>query len=150
MRIVRYALVALPALALASAAQAANLTPARVFADATPASKAIMLILLASVLVSIVMGVLKLMSGPQLSGGSAYLSAMRFGGPLVGLLGAAWVGLNMFVGVANLAVTPPFKVLAPGFAEAALLLALGFLAGAVAVIMNWMVEARIDRAVLRA
>jgi hypothetical protein len=39
-------------------------------------------------------------------------------------------------------------VLAPGLAEVALLLGLGFVTGAVALAFNWAVEARIDRQVL--
>jgi biopolymer transport protein ExbB/TolQ len=40
-------------------------------------------------------------------------------------------------------------VLAPGIAEAVLLVGLGVMAGAVAVIAHWALEARIDRAVLK-
>ena len=40
--------------------------------------------------------------------------------------------------------------LGPAFAEAGLVLALGLLAGVVAIAANWAVEARLDRAVLRA
>ena len=41
-------------------------------------------------------------------------------------------------------------VLAPGYAEAALLFLLGLLAGVVGVICHWIIEARIDRTVLGA
>jgi hypothetical protein len=144
-----YALLSLPLLTAAGAAVAAPLRPMGVFAHAAPISKALMATLAVLAVAALVVGVFKLMRGPQLNGGSAFLSSLRFGGPLIGLLGAAWVGLSMFMGLANSPVTPELKILAPGLAEAALLLGLGFLSGVVAVIMNWMVEARIDRAILR-
>ena len=144
-----YALLSLPLAAAAGTAFAAPLRPMGVFAHAAPISKALMATLAVLTVAALVVGVFKLMRGPQLNGGSAFLSSLRFGGPLIGLLGAAWVGLSMFMGLANSPVTPELKVLAPGLAEAALLLGLGFLSGVAAVIMNWMVEARIDRAILR-
>jgi len=144
-----YALLSLPLLTAAGTAVAVPLRPMGVFAHAAPISKALMATLAVLAVAALVVGVFKLMRGPQLNGGSAFLSSLRFGGPLIGLLGAAWVGLSMFMGLANSPVTPELKVLAPGLAEAALLLGLGFLSGVAAVIMNWMVEARIDRAILR-
>ena len=57
--------------------------------------------------------------------------------------------LNMCIGLANVSPTPSISVLAHGWAEAMLLVVLGFLTGMVAVIANWAVESRIDRAVLR-
>jgi hypothetical protein len=144
-----YALLALSTLLAAGAAVAEPLKPTGVFANAAPVSKALMIALALSSVAALVVGVFKLMRGPQLNGGSAFLSSLRFGGPLIGLLGAAWVGLSMFLGLANSPVTPDLKGLAPGLAEAALLLGLGFLSGVVAVTMNWTLEARIDRAILR-
>jgi hypothetical protein len=55
----------------------------------------------------------------------------------------------MWIGIANVAETPPLKVLAHGFAESTFVMGLGILAGAVAVGAHWAVEARIDRAVLK-
>ncbi len=137
-------LVALPAVVWA-----APYTMAAVFQNAAPVPKLIMVGLLGATLAAVIICVLKLASGPRLSGGSAYLSGLRVGGPLAGLLGAAHAGFNMSLGLANAPATPPMNVLARGFAEVVLLIALGLLAGAVAVITNWAVEARIDRAVLR-
>ena len=54
----------------------------------------------------------------------------------------------MTLGYANVPGEPPFKVLAPGFAESFLLIGLGLLAGTVAVLAHWAVESRIDRQVL--
>ncbi len=145
-----------PALPIASAvvllmaaplqAQAATLNPTLVFLDATPAMKLVMVVLVAATLGAIAVCVRKLMAGPNLSGGSTFLSALRLGGPLLGLLGGAYNGLMMFMGLAR--GPQPFEVLAPGLAEIAMLILLGLLSGVVAVVCHWAVEARIDRTVL--
>ena len=132
----------------AALAQDQRLTPTGVFFDADPVMKLVMLALVASAIAAVVVGTWKLMSGPRLTGGSAYLSALRLGAPLLGLLGAAYVALFVFIGVSNSPTPVPFGVLAPGLAEAVLVLVLGLFAGAVAVAFHWAVEARIDRAVL--
>lgn len=134
-----------PGLALAGP----KLTPAIVFQDAAPPMQTIMLLLVVAALGAIVVTVRKVLSGPRLSGGSTYLQALRLGGPLIGLLGAAYNVLMINIGIANIGQQPPYNVLAPGVAEAAFLFVLGLIAGVVAVICNWVVEARIDRAVLR-
>ncbi len=135
----------IPGLALAQT----KITPAVVFFDAAPAMKLIMVLLLVSAFAAVVVTVLKVLSGPRLTGGSTYLQALRLGGPLIGLLGAAYNVLMINIGIANSANPPPYEVLAPGVAEAAFIFVLGLIAGVVAVICNWIVEARIDRAVLR-
>jgi hypothetical protein len=137
------ALLACPALA-----QAAPLTPALIFMHAAPLPKLIMLGLIVATVAAVVICAIKLRAGRKLSGGSAFLSGLRVGGPLAGLLGAANVCLNMSIGVANSPVSLPMNILAPGIAEAVLLVGLGLLAGSVAVIANWAVEAQIDRTVL--
>ena len=139
------AFVAAPAAALAQE----RLTPAGVFFDSDPLVKLVMAVLLAATIAAAVVGVMKLSSGPRLTGGSAYLSALRLGGPLLGLLGAAYVGLFMFIAISNAPTAPTMTQLAPGLAEIVMLLVLGFLAGGVAVAFHWAVEARIDRAVLK-
>jgi len=68
---------------------------------------------------------------------------------LIGLLGATYVGLSIFIAISNSPEPAPFQVIAPGLAEVAMLAGLGLLAGAIAVICHWVVESRIDRAVLR-
>jgi hypothetical protein len=143
-------LIAIAVLGLgAEAASAAPITPASIFANSPPALKLVMIGLLGSCAAAVVVGGLKLASGPRLAGGSAFLSALRFGGPLAGLMGAAWNALMMSMGLANSHAAPTAQLLAPGLAEGAMLLVLGFLTGAIAVIMNWAVEARIDREVLK-
>ena len=146
----RDVVLALAALAAPAVAAAQPVTPAGVFQSSTPAGKALVVALLVMILAAIVVGIMKVASGPRLAGGSAYLSGLRLGGPLVGFLGAAWCGLNMAIGLANVRTPVPTYVLARGAAEIMFLIVLGLLTGAVAVIANWAVEARIDRAVLKA
>jgi hypothetical protein len=126
-----------------------SITPLVVFADASIPMKALMVVLVIALIAAVVVAVRKVMSGPHLSGGSAFLSALRLGAPLLGLLGAAFNGLMMFIGLSNMG-PQPINVLAPGLAEAAFLLVLGLIVGVVAVICHWAVEARVDRLVLRA
>ena len=59
-----------------------------------------------------------------------------------------YVLLMGFIGMANVGEPVPMAVLAPGYAEAALLFLLGLLTGVVGVICHWIIEARIDRTVL--
>ena len=139
-------LLTVPAVALA---QSPVMTPGGIFGDAAPPMKLIILALVVALIAAVVVTVRKLMSGRHLTGGSAFLSALRLGAPLLGLLGAAFNGLMTFIGLAN-AGPQPINVLAPGLAEAAFLLVLGLIVGVVAVICHWAVEARVDRMVLKA
>jgi hypothetical protein len=138
------ALSAIPGVVLA----APRLTLPGVFADADETMKGLMILMVVAALAAAVVTVVKLGAGRKLSGGSAFVSALRLGGPLIGLLGAAFVLLNGFVGIANVGEVP-MSVLAPGYAEAALLVFLGLFAGVVGVICHWIIEARIDRTVLQ-
>lgn len=138
------ALWAVPAMA-----QAAPLTLGGVFAQASPIAQGVMAVLIASSLAAVAVGARKVASGPHLAGGSAFLSGLRLGGPLIGCLGASYVAFQSFLGISNVPVPPTLTIIAPGLAEAALMLLLGLLSGVVAVIANWAVESRIDRAVLR-
>lgn len=140
-------LTALAAPGVAFAA-APGITLGNVFGDAAPSVKLVMLALVVGALAAVIVTVLKLASGRRLSGGSAYVSALRLGGPLLGLMGAMYVLLMGFIGIANAGEAVPMAVLAPGFAEAALLFLLGLLTGVVGVICHWIIEARIDRTVL--
>lgn len=142
--------VILAALAVPGAALAASpgITLGNVFGDAAPSVKLVMLALVVGAFAAGIVTVLKLASGRRLSGGSAYVSALRLGGPLLGLMGAMYVLLMGFIGIANAGESVPVAVLAPGFAEAALLFLLGLMAGVVGVFCHWIIEARIDRTVL--
>lgn len=125
-----------------------QITPLDVFDLAGPLQKAVVLALILAILAALVVLMLKLSSGRRLAGGSAFLSALRLGGPIIGGLGACASLLTMTLGYAGVAGNPPLKIMAPGFAEAFLQVGLGFLAGAIAVLAHWAVEARIDRQVL--
>jgi hypothetical protein len=133
-----------------AAAFAAPLTIGGVFADASGVQKAIMATLLLATLGSVAVTVMKLASEKVLSGGSAFVAGLRLGGPIIGALGAAYSAIEMSIGLANAAVVPSLKVLAPGFAETTLMLGFGCLTGAVAVVAHWAIESRIDRQVLGA
>lgn len=88
------------------------------------------------------------MAGPHMPGGSAFVSGLRLGGPLIGALGSSYTLLGATFGLAQFpGVT--LQIIAPGLAEAVLLLGLGLLAGAVGVLAHWAIEARIDRDVLK-
>jgi hypothetical protein len=128
---------------------AASITPLTVFFDASVPVKVIVLALVIALIAAVVVTVRKVLSGPHLNGGSTFLSALRLGAPLLGLLGAAYNLMMIFIGVSNMG-PQPLNVLAPGFAEAAFLLVLGLIVGVVAVVCHWIVEARVDRLVLKA
>jgi hypothetical protein len=127
-----------------------TLTFMDVFADAAPLQKLIVIALLAAIVAAIAVVAGKLRGGQRLGGGSAFLSGLRLGGPILGGFGAFFSLLSMSLGYANVPGDLPLKMLAPGFAESFLVLGLGFLAGVIAVLGHWAVEARIDRSVLKA
>src|SRR5208283_3408218 len=137
MRIHHRALLTAALLSAPAIARAASFGPGDIFADAAPLPKALMIGLVAAIAAGVVVAVRKLASGPRLAGGSAFVGGLRLGGPLVGILGGAYAALRMSIGIANVPYEPTLKVLAPGFAEVAALVVLGFLAGAAAVILNW-------------
>ena len=140
--------VALASFPIAAIAQP-RVTLSSVFFDADETMKLLMIALIAAAVAAIVVTGIKLASGRRLNGGSAFVSALRLGGPLIGLVGAAFVLLMGFIGIANAGGPVPMPVLAPGFAEAALLFLLGLIGGVVGVICHWIIEARIDRTVLQ-
>jgi hypothetical protein len=121
------------------------LTPIAVFAHSAPMQKAIVIALLLAIAAAVAVAAQKLSRAQRLPGGSAFLSGLRLGGPILGGLGACWSLFSMSLGYANVPGDLPLKVLAPGFAEAFLMVSLGFLAGGVAVLAHWGVEARMDR-----
>ena len=130
------------------AASAAPLTPAAVFQNAAHPVQLIVLGLCGATIAAVIICVMKLTSAHGLSGGSAYLSGLRIGGPLAGLLGASVTILVMALYMSNASAPVTLKQLGPSLAEAMMLIALGLASGAVAVIAKWAVDARIDRAVL--
>ncbi|WP_428150200.1 MotA/TolQ/ExbB proton channel family protein [Brevundimonas sp.] len=138
------ALLIVPDVALAQ-----SLTPVTIFFEAAPSIKAIILALVVAAIAAVVVTIRKVATGSHLTGGSAYLSALRLGAPLLGLLGATYNALLWFIAMARVGA-PTMQILAPGLAEATFLVVLGLLVGVVGVVCHWIVEARVDRAVLRA
>jgi len=124
------------------------LTPFTVFQYAPPVQQFIIVVLILSIVAAAAILVLKLLPGRRLSGGSAFLSGLRLGAPIVGQLGACHAGLYMTLAVASMPVQPTLKMFAPGIAESFEMVGLGFLAGAMAVVAHWAVESRIDRQIL--
>lgn len=147
MSVIRFLAVASAAALAPDVARA--MSPVDILFNAAPTMKGLMFALIVATLAAIVVTTRKVLSGPTLSGGSAFLQALRLGGPLIGLLGAAYNVLMINIAIANIGQQPSYPVLAPGVAEAVFLFVLGLVAGVVAVICNWVVEARIDRAVLQ-
>lgn len=121
-----------------------------VFASADLLVQGLVLALGAASLAGIAVAVAKLAPGRKLTGGSAFLSALRWAGPLAGLFGAGYGALTLFMGLADAGVTPPLAVLAPALAESALVFLVGVVAGVVGAVGAGLVEARIDRTVLGA
>jgi hypothetical protein len=151
MRIAIAALIAAsapPAVAYAQSA-APRFTAASLFVDAALFPKVIVLLLVAAMIAAIVICIRKLASGPRLSGGSAFISGLRAGGPLLGLLGGGYGLLNISIGVAVMQPQDLYVVM-PGIAETIFVILIGLLAGVVAVIAHWAIESRIDREVLKA
>lgn len=119
-----------------------------VFSDAALLCKLLMLTMVVAAIAAIIITVKKLSSGHRLQGGSSFISALRLGGPLIGLLGAVFNLMVIFIGIANAGEPALLAVLSPGFAEAAMLFFIGLFAGVIAVTCHWIIEARIDRTVL--
>jgi len=124
------------------------LRPIDIFGHAAPLQKLIIVALVIAIVAALVVLSTKLKGGKRLAGGSAFLSGLRLGGPIMGALGACATLLNMSIGYANIPDDPGFKILAPGFAECFFLVSLGLVAGTIAVLAHWAVESRIDRQVL--
>jgi biopolymer transport protein ExbB/TolQ len=122
--------------------------PIDLIGHAAPLQKLIVIILVIAIVAALAVLVMKLKDGKRLAGGSAFLSGLRLGGPIMGALGACSTLLNMSIGYANISGDPGLKILAPGFAECFFLIGLGLVAGTIAVFAHWAVESRIDRQVL--
>lgn len=141
--------LAVLALCAPAVANAASLDAGGVFMHAAPLQKAIMLGLAAAAVAGLAIAGRKLAAGPKLAGGSAFIAGLRFGAPIAGVLGGSFALFSISLGIANVPGAPTLKMLAPGLAEAAAVVALGFLVGVIAVALHWWIEARLDREVLR-
>ena len=109
----------------------------RVFVDAAPPQKLVLLVLAAAAA-----GALAVAAGRWRLARTAppMLEAIQFGAPVLGVMTAALNGWHMMHSVLTEPVT--LRVLAPGFMEMAVLVWAGALAGLVAVTLNTALDAR--------
>ena len=114
-----------------------------------PMLKLLMLVVVLATVAAVVICIRKLLAGPNLVGGSAFVKALRLGGPLLGLLGGSYAAMNIFIGLSSFSGPVNPVIVMPSVAEAFAVLIVGLISGVVAVIANWAIEARIDREVLR-
>lgn len=135
-------------LSASPAAATSGFTVPMIVASSNGWTKLILLFLVLAGAASIVIAARKLMSKAGLDGGSATLKALRTIGPMLGLVGALLLGLSNFQAIAVIGRAPPLPLVAPMLAEASVVLIAGLLCGLVAAICNWIVEARVDRALL--
>jgi hypothetical protein len=122
-----------------------------VFMDAAPEVQLVMLLLVLGAVGSIAvwaMGLAKLRKGDAkgIAGALGRLKIVRAAGAPLGVLGASYVLMMGFIALSNVRPTPPVAVLAPGWAEAAMVVFLGLLATTVAVICERHLEAGVRRA----
>lgn len=125
-----------------------SLTPLTVFEFAPPVEQFIIVVLILAIVAALADLALELAPGGRAAGGSAFVSGLRFGAPILGVLGACHAGLYMTLAIASIPIEPTLKMLAPGVAQAFLMIGLGFLAGALAIVAHSLVEARADRQML--
>lgn len=114
---------------------------ASVFANAALPQKLVFLVLIASILAAVILAAGR---GPTERSRSRFISELRIAGPVLGLLVAALNGFHMAQTSLRLPHAPTAKDLAPALMEIAALAALGALAGAVAVTLDWIRLGRAD------
>lgn len=114
-----------------------------------PYLKILMLLVVIATIAAVAITIRKLSAKDSLVGGSAFVKALRLGGPLLGLLGASYAAMNIFIGLSSFSKPVSPVIYMPSVAEAFAVLIVGLLSGVVAVIAHWAIEARIDREVLR-
>ena len=115
---------------------------ALVFGDAAPEMKLVVALLLLGALAAAVLWVLALVRGEGGRRTLAFLSTLRVAGPLLGVVGGAYVMVNGLIALAWYKPEAPLLVMAPGLAEAVLSVMAGALAGLVAVLAHGHLGAR--------
>ena len=119
-----------------------KLTVARMFIDASPVVKLVLVGLLLTALASLLILVLGLARSPRgMAGAARFLETAMAATPIAAMFGAAWGLITIFLGIANSNVSN-LAVAAPGAAEAIMSLALGLLALLFAVIAHRVVKPR--------
>jgi hypothetical protein len=113
-----------------------------IFLEAAIPQKLVFLAFAAALIASVAIVAMRLRGSPART--STLLADLRLACPAIGLLGAALNGLHMMQTTLALPIAPTAKMLAPGLMEMAALVAAGALAGMVAVVLNWVLEARLS------
>ncbi|MCR5875447.1 hypothetical protein LRS10_15400 [Phenylobacterium sp. J426] len=116
------------------------------FADAAIEIQLLTLVLFAVALAAVVLwirGARTLSRGGQAPRSLGFLAAWRAGGPLLALSGIAYLAMNFMVAIYAYPGPQDFKVYAPGFAEMAMVLWAGLLAGAFATLAHGGLKARL-------
>jgi hypothetical protein len=114
-----------------------------IFLDAAPPQKLVFLALAGAVVAMGAITLSRMRRPPEPP--SRLIVALRLAGPALGLICAALNGLHMMQTTLRLPIAPTAKMLAPGFLEMAALVEAGAFAGLVAVVLNWVLEARFCR-----
>lgn len=125
-------LIAPPDAALAVVAE--RLTFIGIVAHAKPVVMLVLAGLAVSTVIASLVWIGELAGRTAGRGGRTFLHTLAGAGPLIGLFGAAYGLMDSFIGVSNVRPVPSLSILAPGYAEALLSVALGLLAGAIATI----------------
>jgi hypothetical protein len=102
---------------------------ASVFANAALPQKAVLIVLVLSILAALLLAATRFRQ-------SRFISDLRVAGPALGLLVAALNGFHMAQTILRLPSSPSARDLAPALMEIALLVGLGALAGLVAVALR--------------
>jgi len=128
-----------------------RLTALRVFGDAAPEVKLVMALLILGTLAALAVWALSLgkvgtADAKGVAGALGRLRIVRSAGVPLGCLGAGYVMFSSFLAISNVRPAPGLTIVAPGLAEASLVIVLGLLATTVAVICERHLEARIRRA----
>lgn len=119
-----------------------KLTVARMFLDAAPMVKIVLVGLTLTSLAALVILLLGLArSSRGMAGAARFLETAMAAAPIAALFGAAWGLITIFLGIANTNVSN-LAVAAPGIAEAILSVAAGLLALLLAVIAHRVVRPR--------
>ena len=114
-----------------------------------PALQLLLLALAGSALAALVITILKLAKGKALAGGSSFVASLRLGAPLLGLMGGGYNLLMLLIGTTGTGVPIDHVMFAPFHAESVLVALAGLSVGLLAVLGHAVIEARIDRVVLK-
>ncbi len=119
-----------------------KLTVMRMFLDAAPVVKVVLLGLVLTSLVALAILLVGLVrSSKAMPGAARFLETAMAAAPIAAVFGAAWGLITIFLGIANTNVAN-LAVAAPGVAEAILSIAMGSLALLMAVIAHRVVRPR--------